>query len=210
VTPDGVSVLAAVSYEKRVAQIGGWLGKLAMGLKVGRDVLAGRLGETVTGVWLFEELCREAGKKRLKVFLLGGWGGVAERASVILLERFPGIKVAYDPGESRAGTDGSIDRRVVERINRFKPDILFVAYSPVVQEKWIDAHREVLKAKVAIGVGGTFDEYAGKLALAPEWMSRSGLKWLWRLWLQPKRLRRILRAVIVFPWLVYKGSLKKN
>ena len=207
VTPDGVSVLAAIKYNKLVKKGDGIVDKLFKGLGVGLDVLKGDLGETVTGVWLFEELCRVSGKKRHKVFLLGGWGGVAGRAATMLLKRFPGIRVASDEGEQMAGQEDLKNERAIKAINRFKPDILFVAYSPVKQEKWIAKHREVLKAKVAVGVGGTFDEFVGDLPGSPEWMSKSGLKWLWRLWLQPKRLGRIVRAVVVFPWLVFKESL---
>lgn len=207
VTADGVSVLAAVKYKELVDKEDSVLKKLLTGLKVGSLVIGGKIGETVTGVWLFEELCKVAGKRRYKIFLLGGWNGVAERAATMLLKRFPGIKVDCDEGERLVGSDRAKDEEVIDKINRFKPDILFVSYNPVKQEKWIASHKKVLKAKVAVGVGGTFDEFVGDLPGAPGWMANSGLKWLWRLWLQPRRLGRIFKAVVVFPWLVFKDSL---
>jgi len=66
------------------------------------------------------------------------------------------------------------------------------------------ANKGKLKAKVALGVGGTFDEFLGKVREAPEVFSRLGLKWLWRLVVQPKRMGRIWQAVVVFPWLVFR------
>lgn len=215
VTPDGVSTLAAVKYMRRAQVIknsnkkGKVMRMVLEGIKTGGEIVSGNVGESVTGVFLFEELTKLAEKRAWKVFLLGGWGDVSVRTARMLQERFPKIRVAYDSGETRVGTDKAVDDKVVEKINAFKPDLLFVAYNPVKQEKWIASHRSRLKAGVAIGVGGTFNEYLGDFTKAPVWMEKTGLKWLWRLLVEPKRLGRILRAVVVFPWLVFRHSLTK-
>lgn len=210
VTPDGVSVFAACEYERLAARSKTTLGKLVSGFRVGLKVPSGRLGKPVTGVWLFKELLETAAEKHWRVFLLGGWGDVAERVSKIVQERFPGVKIAYDSGEAKLGTDKAEDERVVREINNFRPDVLFVAYGPIKQEKWMEAHRDRLKAKVAIGVGGTFDEFTGDFPQAPDVLERSGMKWLWRLIIQPSRFGRIWQAVVVFPWLVFRESLRKQ
>ena len=205
VTPDGVSVLAAAKYLEK-AKGKSIVGELAQGLKVGAEILNGKVGETVTGVWLFENLTKMAADKGWKVFLLGGWENVSGRTAQRLLKRFPNLKLAYDEGEERVGTDEVINKRVIEKINKFAPDILFVAYNPIKQEKWLAKHRDVLKAKIGIGVGGTFNEYMGEFRKAPQWMEKMGLKWLWRVWIEPKRIGRIMRAVVVFPWLVFRSK----
>jgi len=208
VTPDGISVLAAVKYSKRVRGKNIFQ-KTGEGLRVGGEILSGEVGETVTGVFLFEELLKLAEKRGWKVFLLGGWGDVSLRTATLALERFPKLRVSYDSGENRVGTDRAVDDRVVKKINAFKPDLLFVQYNPVKQEKWIASHLSRLKAGVVMGVGGTFNEYLGNFQSAPVWMERVGLKWLWRMMVEPKRVGRIFRAVIVFPWLVFWRSLEK-
>jgi exopolysaccharide biosynthesis WecB/TagA/CpsF family protein len=231
VTPDGVSVLAAVEYEERTQGIknsrnqdhacrqaglknsrtqDNVIRQIWEGLKVGGKIISGKIGETVTGVWLFEELVKMAEKEGKKIFLLGGWQNVSGRTATMLLKRFPKLKIAYDEGEERVGTDEKKNQQVIDKINQFAPDILFVAYNPVKQEKWLAKYRGQLKAKVGIGVGGTFDEYAGEFRKAPRWMEKAGLKWLWRVIQEPKRLGRILRAVIIFPWLVFRDSLSNN
>ncbi len=206
VTPDGVSVLAAVEYIKK-SKGKNLLGKVALGFKVGGKILRGEVGETVTGVWLFEELTKLAAKKGWKVFLLGGWDKVGERAAESLQSRFPEIRVEFDEGERQVGTDPVVNKAVVEKINRFKPDLLFVAYNPIKQEKWIASHLSELKVAVVMGVGGTFNEYLGEFRKAPLWMETVGLKWLWRVIVEPRRFGRIMRAVIVFPWMVFNKSL---
>lgn len=207
VTPDGKSVLAAYKYLK-ISKDKNILQKVLCGLAVGGEILSGSIGESVTGVWLFDTITKNASKYNWRVFILGGWGELSAEVTRMLLERFPSIKIAYDAGEPSVGTDPVIDKRVVDKINNFKPDFLFVQYRPIVQEKWIDSHLSSLKVKVAMGIGGTMDEYAGRLAAAPAWMESHGLKWLWRLIIQPHRWKRMIDAVIVFPWLVFSDSLK--
>ncbi len=215
VTADGRSVLAAVEYNRESRL---WIVDRRLkifkaffaGLKVGVRILKNDLGETITGVWLFEEICRLSEMKGWRIFVLGGWGDVNLRATKMLTKRFPKLKLASDAGESVVGKVEGENVRVLEKINKHKPDILFVQYRPIQQEKWIDNNRKLLKAKVAVGIGGTLDEFVGDLKQAPNWMQSLGLKWLWRLFIQPKRWRRMVDAVIVFPWLVFKESVAKK
>jgi N-acetylglucosaminyldiphosphoundecaprenol N-acetyl-beta-D-mannosaminyltransferase len=60
------------------------------------------------------------------------------------------------------------------------------------QEKWIYEHKSRLKVKVCIGVGGSIDILAGKAVLAPDFFRRNGLEWLYRLYKEPKRYKRML------------------
>ena len=205
VTPDGVSVLAAIIFLEnyRGKPI---ITRLFGGLKIAGKIISGNVGETVTGVWLFENLTKMAANKGWKVFLLGGWNNVSGQAAKMLLNRFPKIKVEFDEGETMVGTDEKKNKEVLTKINKFAPDILFVAYNPVKQEKWLAKHKDVLKTKIGMGIGGTFDEYVGRVKKAPIWMERAGLKWLWRLLTEPKRIERIVRAVLIFPWLIFKSS----
>jgi len=219
VTPDGVSVLAAVKYIERTQGIknsrpclpagrtlGNLVKRLGEGLRVGGEIFTGKVGETVTGVWLFEELTKLASINDWKIFLLGGWNDVSGRVTRMLLKRFPNIKVSFDEGEKRVGKDEKKNKEVMAKINKFAPDILFVAYNPIKQEKWLADNRGILKVKVGIGVGGTFNEYLGEFKKAPGWMERAGQKWFWRVIQEPRRIKRILRAVMVFPWMVFREN----
>lgn len=203
---DGAVVLGGLRYqemnEKRAELI-------RNGLRVGWRGLRGKNGETVTGVWLFERLVEEAVRNGWKVFLLGGFGETVKRLKEKLEKDYPNLKVEFDAGEQRAGEDKEENRRVIRKINEFKPELLMVAYGPMKQERWMIENRGKLKTKVMIGLGGTFDEVLGLIPRSPEWMDKSGLRWLWRVYKQPKRLKRIWRAVIVCPWKLYKEETDK-
>ena len=203
---DGALVLGGLRYqemnEKRPRLIGN-------GLRVGLRGLRGKNGETVTGMWLFERLVEEAVRQGWKVFLLGGFGDTSRRLKEKLEKDYPGLRIEYDAGGQSVGDIKKENQRVVEKINDFEPELLMVAYGPVRQERWMVENRRKVKVKVMIGLGGTFDEVLGLIPRSPGWMDRSGLRWLWRVYKQPKRLKRVWRAVMVCPWRLYKEEVKK-
>lgn len=136
------------------------------------------------------QLATETGQS---IFLLGGRPGIAERAGKNLQTKFPGLKIA---GTSYADPN---QLEVVQVIKKSGAAIVLVGYGAPKQELWIKQHKVATGAKLLVGVGGTFDMLAGLLPRAPEFLRALHLEWLWRLFLQPSRLGRILRAVVVFP-----------
>ena len=205
VVPDGIGPLAAINFTESLVPSDNVFQKVIKGVKTGGAILAGKVGQPVAGYWLFKELVKRAAEKGWRIFLLGGFGDTAGEVAARLRNLDVGLEVGCDSGSQRVDElNSGEDAAVIEKINKFKPDLLFVAYGPVKQEKWLAANKSKLKAKVALGVGGTFDEFLGKVREAPEVFSRLGLKWLWRLVVQPKRMGRIWQAVVVFPWLVFR------
>jgi N-acetylglucosaminyldiphosphoundecaprenol N-acetyl-beta-D-mannosaminyltransferase len=79
-------------------------------------------------------------------------------------------------------------------INAARPDAVWVGLSTPKQERWMAEHRDRLEAPVLVGVGAALDFHAGVLRQAPRFMQRSGIEWLFRLAMEPRRLwRRYLR-----------------
>ena len=151
----------------------------------------------VTGVALVERLAALAAERGYALFLLGAAPGVAERAARALERRCPGLRVAgCYAGSPRPDDEPAIRARIAAA----RPDILLVAYGHPAQDLWIARNQPLLRAPVAIGVGGAFDYLAGVVPRAPAWMRRLGLEWLYRLIRQPRRWRRILTAVPLFLW----------
>ncbi|MFZ2202336.1 MAG: WecB/TagA/CpsF family glycosyltransferase [Microgenomates group bacterium] len=206
VIPDGIGPLAAIYFTESLAPSDNVFQKLIKGVKTGGAILTGKVGQPVAGYWLFKELTKMAGGRGWRIFLLGGFGDTATGLAEKLRASGGRLVVESDPGSQKLEREDGENDRVIEKINKFKPDLLFVAYGPIKQEKWLAANKGKLVAKVAIGVGGTFDEYLGRVKEAPEAWSRLGLKWLWRLIQQPRRIGRIWKAVVVFSWLVFTSG----
>ncbi|MEX0594557.1 MAG: WecB/TagA/CpsF family glycosyltransferase [Patescibacteria group bacterium] len=144
------------------------------------------------GSELFWEICEIAEDMKKSVYFLGGAENTAQLTAEKVQERFPALEIAgfsnADPSEQTA-----------LEVRKKNPDVVFVAYGAPVQELWIAQNKDKITAKIMVGVGGTFDMVSGKLRRAPDWMLKMHLEWLWRLYLQPKRIIRIFKAVIIFP-----------
>lgn len=125
--------------------------------------------------------------RTLKVGLLGGRPGVADRAAEQLAQRYPQHRFAvfshgyYAPEEEPA---------LLDRIRQHRPDILLVALGNPIQERFIAAKLGPQHCSVAAGVGALFDFFAGEVQRAPAAWRRARLEWVYRLWLEPRRLWR--------------------
>lgn len=164
------------------------------------------LPERITGSDGLPIIAERAAQEGWLIYLLGAADGIAERAAQELVRRHPALKIAGTYGGSPRPED---EADIVARVNAARPDILFLAYGTPAQEKWIARNLPRLASSVVIGVGGAFDFVAGSVPRAPMWMRRTGIEWLYRLYLQPwriKRMSRLPRFVLAVLRLRHKGS----
>lgn len=141
------------------------------------------------------------------VFLLGAAPGVADRAAGRLRERHPGLVVA---GAHAGSPLPEHDDEVAGRVAAAAPAILLVAYGMPAQERWIARNLVGLPSvRVAIGVGGVFDQLAGVGATPPRLVHAIGLEWLWRLLREPRRWRR-QRVLPIFAALVLLERVRRS
>jgi N-acetylglucosaminyldiphosphoundecaprenol N-acetyl-beta-D-mannosaminyltransferase len=116
-----------------------------------------------------------------------------------MLQRYPGLEIAgARDGYFRPEEEGA----VIEAINGSGARILLVAFGAPRQELWIARWRDRLAPPVAMGVGGLFDFYSGRIPRAPVWMREIGLEWVFRLMQEPGRMWR--RYVIGNPLFLYR------
>jgi len=217
--PDGIGILAAADFLGFWAPINLYLravylffGGLLVGLKIiFSGFLFRELNETVSGSDLIYDLAEIAQERGYRFYLLGGKNEVAESASAKLVSKFPKLSIGYSGGLAniRSYTKGD-NQEIINEINEFNPRILLVAYGPPYQETWICDNLEHLNVKVALGVGGSFDMVSGRKKRAPRAFRFLSLEWLWRLLIEPLRLKRIFSAVFIFPSLVYLYKLRRT
>jgi len=164
--------------------------------------LADRRLKRVAGASMMMALIKLAAEKGWRVFLLGGRGQAAERAAEKLRNKYSGLEIKGESGPEEIGKEKPKEKQdLIEQVNRFKPHLLFVGFGQVKQEKWIAKHLAKLKVGVVMGVGGAVDQVVKPWLRAPKLCQCLGLEWLWRLLMQPWRLKRQL-ALVKFVWLV--------
>lgn len=154
----------------------------------------------VPGVDLAEAIMERGALLGLKVYLLGARRGVASRAAVRLRRRFPGLEVV---GAAHGYFAPDEDDEVVARVRASGAHLLLVGLGAPRQELWLSARMDRLGVPAAMGVGGAFDVWAGRLPRAPRWMQKAGVEWIWRAVLQPSRIVR-LAALPRFAWRVLR------
>jgi N-acetylglucosaminyldiphosphoundecaprenol N-acetyl-beta-D-mannosaminyltransferase len=156
--------------------------------------------ERVTGSDLMPRLCELAAARGLKVFILGGAPGVAQRAAQKLVFRYPGLAVAgTDSPPLGFEQDEAQNTRIVEAIRAGGADIVFVCLGSPKQDVWMARHIDRFDKGVFLGVGAAVDFCAGTVRRAPPWMQHAGIEWAYRLAQQPGKLAgRYVRDLYFF------------
>ena len=126
----------------------------------------------------------------IKIFLLGGKKGVAQRAAN-KINRKVGRKIAVCALSPSFGFENNPSEclAIIDKINQSGANVLVIGVGAPKQEKWIVKYRSLLpNVKVFLPIGAAIDFEAGYKRRAPEWMSNIGLEWLYRLISEPQRL----------------------
>jgi N-acetylglucosaminyldiphosphoundecaprenol N-acetyl-beta-D-mannosaminyltransferase len=131
---------------------------------------------------------RKAAGRGWKVFYLGGAPGVADDAAKRIMARHPGVDIRCRDGFFDAAAGSADNAALVDQINAYAPDILFVGMGMPRQEIWITLHQPYLHPCVTFSVGAAFDYEAGVQTAAPRWMGQMGVEWLFRFAHDPRRL----------------------
>lgn len=189
----------------------------------GVELASGGVLTRLPGIDALEDVCAVAEAEGKSVYLLGSGSDRATSGAVSALRtRYPRLAIAGahpGPGVREESSPDGVDiypdqhiQAVVERdILSRAPAILFVAFGHGKQEKWIAAYLHTFPSvKIGMGVGGAFDVFSGMLPRAPRWMRATGFEWLWRLLVQPRRIRRIWNAVVIFSLYLLRDALMRR
>jgi N-acetylglucosaminyldiphosphoundecaprenol N-acetyl-beta-D-mannosaminyltransferase len=158
-----------------------------------------KLGK-LAGIELAQSCITDTGAR---VYLLGGQEETIKMAYENLTKASPDHNIV---GYRNGYFKDEDDAKIIEEINALNTDILLIGLGVPRQEKWINRNINKITASVFIGVGGSFDVFSGKVKRAPKTMRNLHLEWLYRLYKEPWRWRRML-ALPKFMGAVY---MEKN
>ena len=194
VTPNPEFVLAAEKDEEFRAVLNGAHLVIPDGIGViySAKLLGTPLKGRVPGIDFSAGMLAHMDKVGGRVFLLGAKPGIAEEAGRRISQQFPNLVIC--------GThDGYFkeDEPVVAQIRQAQADLLFVCLGAPRQEKFMARWGKELGVKLAMGLGGSLDVYAGAVERAPERWQKLNMEWAYRLMKEPKRIGRMAKLPLV-------------
>ena len=194
VTPNPEFILAAEKDSEFTQVLNGADLVLADGIgvvysaKIQGTPLKGR----VPGIEFATDMLRVLDGMGGRLYLLGSKPGVAEEAGRRITEQHPNIVLC--------GTqDGYFkdEEAVLLKVAAARPDLLFVCLGAPKQEKWMARWGRHTGARLAIGLGGALDVFAGRVERAPQSWQKLGLEWAYRLKKEPQRAGRMAKLPLV-------------
>jgi N-acetylglucosaminyldiphosphoundecaprenol N-acetyl-beta-D-mannosaminyltransferase len=133
-----------------------------------------------------EDLARACERENVSLFVLAGKPGTVDKAIAKLKVIAPNLKIKGHHGYfDKHGAENEV---VIQQINDFKPDVLYVGFGMPLQERWIVNNFNRLDTKVFLPLGACLDFYTGAVYRGPRWMTDRGLEWVARLFTEPTRL----------------------
>ena len=183
-----------------------WIGKMHKKNDIGR----------VYGPELMMNVIKESEKIGLKHFFYGANEKTLQKLKNNILKKYPNLNIVgtFAPPFRELNEEEEMSLRNL--ISKVSPDFMWIGLSCPKQEKFMLKHsfkkKYSLDVKMMIGVGAAFDYHAENIKDSPEWIKKSGLQWLHRLMIEPKRLwKRYFKVIPLFLILTFlqKINLKK-
>ena len=176
-----------------------------IGIKIGFKI-KGIDVQRLTGIGFAHCLLENAQKNNIPVALVGAKPHVIEKAYENLKQEMPELNIVY----KHDGYFKDCKQEVIDGIKNSSPKLLLVALGAPMQEEFIYELKSILPSTLMIGIGGSFDVWAGEVQRAPELWQKLGLEWLYRTIKQPERFKRIFPTLPIFVYNVIIEKITKK
>ncbi len=172
-------------------------------------ILRGNTIKKIAGADIHQHLLSYANANGKKIFYLGASPSTLALITAKIKKDYPNIQASsYSPPYK---PEFSIEdsKAMIEAVNTYEPDILFVGMTAPKQEKWVEAHKAQLSPGIITSIGAVFDFYAGTVQRSGPFWIKLGLEWLPRLVREPRRLwKRNFISTPLFMWYLAKSKFK--
>lgn len=174
-----------------------------IGVEIGLKILGYKV-KRIAGIDLGKALVEKFTASGKSVAMIGAKPGVVDSAIENLSKEYQNLNVVYSH-------DGYFDNDedIIESVISANPDLILVALGSPKQEFFIHNLKEKLPNSTLIGLGGSFDVWAGVVERAPIIYQKLGLEWLYRTLKEPKRFKRIFPTLPLFVLKVLKERFSK-
>jgi N-acetylglucosaminyldiphosphoundecaprenol N-acetyl-beta-D-mannosaminyltransferase len=169
--------------------------------------LAGHHAVRVPGIELASAALDKASMLGVRVALVGGQKNVLDRLLNVLPQIYPGLNIVFSHDGYFSDED---EEDLLTGLAKTSPQLILLALGVPKQEYLLDSWRSSLPQTVSMGVGGSFDIWAGEKQRAPEAFQKLHLEWLFRLIREPWRFKRMASTLPKFAFQVVAWHLSKK
>lgn len=159
-----------------------------MGIVSAVQLQTGKKIKKIAGADIHLHLLNDLNKKAGSCFYLGASERTLSKIKERLAIEFPNIEVATYSPPFKSHFSKLENKEMIDVINAFAPDVVFVGMTAPKQEKWAFHHKTHLKTKTICAIGAVFDFYAGTVERPSSFWINLKLEWLIRLVKEPKRM----------------------
>jgi len=181
-----------------------------VGIVAATKLLTGQNIKKIAGADLHDHLLNDLNKKKGRCFYLGSSVKTLNLIKRKIRLEFPDIVVeTYSPPFKKFFSKHENDT-IINAINAFGPDVLFVGMTAPKQEKWIYNYGSQLSVNTICSIGAVFDFYAGTIVRPSKFWRNLGLEWFIRLLKEPGRMyKRYLYYGPLFVFKILKSKVEK-
>lgn len=182
-----------------------------VGIVAACKILNGRTIKKIAGADLHHFLLHKLSEIGGRCFYLGASDYTLERIKVQCAQEFPTIKVGYYSPPYKAEFGEEDNKRMIDAINAYNPDILFIGLSAPKQEMWVHQNKHELHVKAICSIGAVFDFYAGTINRPSRFWVGIGMEWFIRFVHEPGRLwKRYLYYGPAFVYVIFKKKVSQS
>ena len=182
-----------------------------IGIVLAVKATSGQAIKKISGADMHQHLLIKLNENNGKCFYLGSSENTLSKIKERLSREFPNIACAcFSPAFKRTFSDDE-NAEMLQKINSFKPDVLFIGMTAPKQEKWANEQKGKIDAKLICSVGAVFDFFAGTVKRPADIWINMGLEWFVRLCKEPKRMwRRYLYYGPIFIYILMKEKFRSD
>ena len=166
----------------------------------------------IAGSDLHIHLLKQLNKEKKKCFYMGSSEHTLDALKKRLNSEYPDLKAEFYSPPFKDKFSDKENQEIIEAINKFNPDVLFVGMTAPKQEKWLHEYKNRLNFKIATSIGAVFDFYAGTVIRPSQFWLDLHLEWFARLLKEPKRLWRrnfVSTPLFLVDVMLFKIKIKK-
>lgn len=168
--------------------------------------------EKIAGYDLHKYLLNNLNTKEGRCFYLGASNETLQLIKEKIKKEFPKITVDYHSPPYKDYFDDEDNEIMIDKVNHFSPDVLFVGMTAPKQEKWVYQNKDMLNANIICSIGAVFDFYAETVQRVNKIWIDLHLEWFRRFLNEPGRLWRrnfISTPLFLLEIILYKLKIKR-